>query len=260
MTNTAAYADFQRAAQADPPSIAMVLGSGLGGLADRLSAASIVSFGDIPELAGPTVAGHRGELLLGTWAGRRVLVFAGRLHYYEGHPWPRVLAPVHIAKSLGVRTLLLTNAVGGIRADLTAGSLVALRGHVEWTRPGFWRETPKPSPYAPEMIARLQDAAQAEGFDLSTAVYGQVTGPCYETPAEVRALRHMGVDVVGMSTAREIQEGRDLGLECGAISCVCNQAAGITDGPVAHTDVLEVAARLRQRLTQLVERFLEKSP
>jgi purine-nucleoside phosphorylase len=253
------YADFQRAAQADPPRIAMVLGSGLGGLADRISAASTVSFGDIPELAGPTVAGHRGELLLGTWADRRVLVFAGRLHYYEGHPWSRVLAPVHIARTLGVRTLLLTNAVGGIRADLTAGSLVALRGHVEWTRPGWWRETPKPSPYSPELIARLQDAAMIEGFELPTAVYGQVTGPCYETPAEVRALRQSGVDVVGMSTAREIQEGRDLGLQCAAISCVCNQAAGLTDGPVAHTDVLEVAARLRQRLTQLVERFLRLS-
>ena len=108
----------------------------------------------------------------------------------------------------------------------------------------------------------MQDAARAvDGFEeLPTAVYGQVTGPCYETPAEVRALRHCGVDVVGMSTGREIQEGRDLGLECGAISCVCNQAAGLTDGPVAHADVLDVAAKLREKLTKLVERFLEKSP
>src|SRR5262249_9056459 len=133
------------------------------------------------------------------------------------------------------------------------------RGHVEWTRPGFWREAAKTSPYSPELIARLQAAAAVDGFELPTAVYGQVTGPCYETPAEVRALRSCGGDVVGMSTAREIQEAHDIGLECGAISCVCNQAAGLTDALVAHTDVLDVAAKLREKLTKLVERFLEGS-
>jgi purine-nucleoside phosphorylase len=258
------YADFLDAARRDPPHTAIVLGTGLGGLADILADATIISFADVPQLAGATVAGHRGDLLLGKWSGQRVLVFAGRLHYYEGHSWERVVAPVRIAKEIGVRVFLATNAVGGIRADLTGGTLVALRDHLEWTRPFFWRQPDpgglglaRPSPYSPALIERLQTAARREGFELPTGVYAQVTGPSYETPSEIEALRRCGADVVGMSTAREIQIGVELGLECAAVSCVCNQAAGLSAVPIQHTEVLDVAAQMRERLTRLVQRFLE---
>ena len=248
------------AALRDPPRVALVLGSGLGDLAERLTDAVAVPFGGIPGLAAPTVAGHSGRLLLGGWAGRRVLLFAGRLHFYEGHPWRSVVEPIHLMRRLGAKIVLLTNAVGGIRGDLGPGSLVALRDHFDWTRPNCWKRPgpgEQPSPYSPRLLKVLDQAARGLGFSLPTGVYAQVTGPCYETPAEVRALRIRGADVVGMSTSREIRVACDLGLECAAISCVCNKAAGLADGPIHHAEVLDRAAEMRTRLTELIEAFLD---
>jgi len=193
-----------------------------------------------------------------------VLLFAGRVHFYEGHPWRSVLQPVRIAHQLGVKTLILTNAVGGIRADLGPGSLVAVTDHIECTRP-HWYRLPgpggfgelRPSPYSAGLRDRLRTAASGCGEHLATGVYAQVTGPSYETPAEVRALQACGADVVGMSTAREIQTGHDLGLECAAISCVCNKASGLSDGPIHHGEVLDIAAQMRTRLTAILDAFLE---
>jgi purine-nucleoside phosphorylase len=257
------FTDFLSAARERPPEVALVLGSGLGDLAERVHDALAVPFHEVPELPAPSVHGHRGQLLLGRWANRRVLLFAGRVHFYEGHPWRSVLQPVRIAHQLGVKTLILTNAVGGIRADLGPGSLVAVTDHIECTRPHWHRSAgpgdigaPRPSPYSPLLIERLQAAAMERGENLSTGVYAQVTGPSYETPAEVRALRSCGADVVGMSTAREIQTGHDLGMECAAISCVCNKASGLSDGPIHHGEVLEIAARMRSRLTAILDGFL----
>lgn len=255
------FDDFLKSAHDDPPRFAFVLGSGLGDLAQRLADVRTIPFLDLPDIPAPTVHGHRGELHLGRWIGRRVLVFAGRVHYYEGHPWRSVVQPVHLAQRLGARTLILTNAVGGIRADLGAGSLVVLRDHIECTRPLWWRslDAPRTSPYSPRLNDAMIAAAGRCGQTLTTGVYAQVTGPSYETPAEVRALRACGADVVGMSTAREIQTGHDLGLECAAISCVCNPAAGLSDAPIDHHDVLKVAAVHREQLTSILEAFLAGS-
>src|SRR5262245_46140569 len=131
----AVFAELLAAAQARPPEVALVLGSGLGDLATRLHDVRVVPFHEIPDLPAPSVHGHRGELLLGRWGNRTVLLFAGRVHYYEGHPWRSVLQPVRIARQLGVKTLILTNAVGGIRDDLGPGSLIAISDHIECTRP-----------------------------------------------------------------------------------------------------------------------------
>src|SRR2546422_9228840 len=186
------FADLRDAARRPPPQLAVVLGSGLSVVARRLQQADSVPYKDVPGLAPTTVAGHKGCLTLGNWAGRRVLVFEGRLHYYEGHPWAAVTLPVQIAHQLGARILLLTNAAGGIHAALGPGSFMVVRDNIEWTRPHAWRQ-PGPgalgparsSPYSPRLIALLQQAARGVGLDLLAGVYAQVTGPSYEARAEI---------------------------------------------------------------------------
>jgi purine-nucleoside phosphorylase len=264
MTTPLDFAAFAEAARAAPPEVALVLGSGLGSAA-RLSDACAVPFAEVPGLPAATVAGHKGRLVLGGWAGRRVLVFEGRAHYYEGHAWRDVTAPVRVAALLGARVLLLTNAAGGIRDDLGPGSLMAVCDHVEWTRPYCWREPGpgalgprRPSPYAPRLLGLLDEAAAAAGVALSRGVYAMVTGPCYETPAEIRALWAWGADAVGMSTAREAQAACDAGLECAAVSCVTNRAAGLGTGPLGHEEVLTTAAAQSERLAALLEEFLRR--
>jgi purine-nucleoside phosphorylase len=257
------FAALEAAARAAPPVAALVLGSGMGPVIQRVAVQHRLPFAEIPGLAATGVAGHRGCLTLGDWAGRRVLVFEGRLHFYEGHAWEQVVEPVRVARRLGARVLLLTNAAGGIRDDLGPGSLLAVRDHLEWTRPYCWRHPgpgglggTRPSPYSPELIGRLTEAARALGFDLPGGVYAALTGPCYETPAEIRALRTWGADAVGMSTAREVQQGCDLGLKCAAVSCITNRAAGLSGGPLNHQEVLATAAAQSQRLADLFERVL----
>ena len=155
LLNFAAFADAARAAR---PEVALVLGSGMGPVARRLRGTCAVPFAEVPELPAAAVAGHRGRLTLGEWAGRNVLVFEGRVHFYEGHPWRTVTAPVRAAAFLGVRALLLTNAAGGIRDDLGPGSLMAIRDHIEWTRPYCWRSARLAAP-----VAVLAAAAAAAG-------------------------------------------------------------------------------------------------
>ncbi len=260
---TAAFTELTRLAQAAPPALALVLGSGMGGVAGRLTPLVGVPFAAVPGLGASTVAGHRGCLTLGEWLDRRVLVFEGRLHFYEGHSWDDVVRPVAVAHQLGARHLLLTNAAGGIHDALVPGSLMALRDHIDWTRPYCWREPgpgglgpARPSPYAPALLALLAHAAADQGIELHQGVYGAVTGPCYETPAEIRALRAWGADAVGMSTAREAQAAADLGMACAAVSCITNRAAGLSGTPLNHEEVLATAAAQGDRLTRLVEAFL----
>jgi purine-nucleoside phosphorylase len=259
MSTPLTFTAFAGAARAAPPVATIVLGSGLGSAA-RLSGACAVPFAAVPGLPAATVAGHRGRLSLGEWAGRRVLVFEGRIHFYEGHPWRDVAAPVRAAALLGARVLLLTNAAGGIRDDLGPGSLMAVRDHIDWARPYCWRspDPPRPPPYAPRLLDLLDEAAGAAGVTLRRGVYAIVTGPCYETPAEIRALRAWGADAVGMSTAREAQAACDAGLECAAVSCITNRAAGLSAGPLGHEEVLTTARAHSERLAGLIEEFLRR--
>jgi purine-nucleoside phosphorylase len=211
----------------------------------------------VPGLTATSVVGHHGCLTLGDWAGRRVLLFEGRLHYYEGHPWRTVTLPIETAAYLGARILLLTNAAGGIHDALVPGSLMAIHAHIEWTRPSCWRGLARPTPYSLRLAKSLAQAAHGLDMELHQGTYAAVTGPCYETPAEIRALRAWGADAVGMSTAREIQAGYDRGLECAALSCITNRAAGLSDGPINHKEVLSTAAAQSDRLADLLERFLQ---
>jgi purine-nucleoside phosphorylase len=263
LANPSAFAELADAARTTRPQVAFILGSGMGLVAQRLQDARSVPFIDVPGLAAASVVGHRGCLTLGDWAGRRVLIFEGRLHFYEGHPWRNVVMPVQTAAFLGAKVLCLTNAAGGIHDALAPGSLMAIRDHIEWTRPYCWRlpgpggiGPPRPSPYSPRLLQLLMQAAHHLGMELHPGIYAALTGPCYETPAEIRALKVWGADAVGMSTAREIQAGCDAGMECAALSCITNRAAGLSPAPLHHGEVLTTAAKQSDRLADLLEEFL----
>jgi purine-nucleoside phosphorylase len=257
------FAQLTQVAQALRPCLALVLGSGAGNVARRLQRPMTVPFREAPGLAATTVAGHSGCLMLGDWLDRRVLIFEGRLHYYEGHSWRDVTTPIHIASFLGAPAILFTNAAGGIRDTLSPGGLMAICDHFEWNRPYAWRHpgvggvgSDRRSPYSTALLNKLDAAALRLGVDLFHGVYAAVTGPCYETPAEIRALKTCGADAVGMSTTREVQAAHDLGMECAAVSCITNRAAGLTSAPINHDEVLTAASARSESLADLLEEVL----
>lgn len=254
-----AFAEFRAAVEAAKPRVALVLGSGMAPVNALIAPTAAVGFADIPGMVAPTVAGHTGQLVLGTLSNKPVLAYTGRLHFYEGNPWARVVRPVEVAAELGVKKLVLTNAAGGIAGRLAPGSLMALTDHIEWNCDRCWRERgpdERPSPYSPYERAALRKAAVSSGVELHEGIYLSVTGPCYETPAEVRAMRLVGADAVGMSTTREALRGAALGLEVVAISCVANRAAGLSGAPLTHTEVLEVVADASGRLAKLLAAYV----
>ncbi|HLN31929.1 MAG TPA: purine-nucleoside phosphorylase [Gemmataceae bacterium] len=265
MNDVLTFKDLTSAAKILQPAVAIVLGSGMGALAERRHTLCRLPFSELPGLSATSVVGHKGCLTIEDWSGKHVIFFGGRLHGYEGHPWRTVVGPVDLAHSLGVRVLLLANAAGGIHPGLHKGSLMAVRDHIEWTRPYCWRLPgpgglggPRPTPYSARLLQVLEQAASAQALELHNGIYAAVTGPCYETPAEIRALTRWGADAVGMSTAREAQRAYDLGIECAAVSCITNRAAGLDGEHIHHEKVLAAAAAQGERLTKLVEGFLAK--
>jgi purine-nucleoside phosphorylase len=204
----------------------------------------------------PTVQGHKGRLAVGDWAGTPALVFFGRLHFYEGHPWDVVTGTVRVLADLGAKILVLTNAAGGIHPSLGPGSLMAIRDHIGLLSRDAWRElaagTRPPSPYSPRLVRVMQEHETAAGRGLLAGVYAALTGPSYETPAEIRALRACGADAVGMSTAKEAEAAAALGLEVAGVSVVTNQAAGLGDRPLDHHEVLANANLAAERLGALL--------
>jgi purine-nucleoside phosphorylase len=259
------FPTLHRACQDRHPFAVLVLGSGLGDVGQRLVHPVSAGYAEIPGLPASSVAGHKGRLTLGDWNGIPVLLCEGRLHYYEGHPWSVVTRLMHVAADLGVRLALLTNAAGGIRVDLQPGSLMAIRDHLCWLEPNPWRlpgpGSPvgeRPSLYDPDLLLAVQEAGRSAGVDLATGVYAALTGPNYETPAEIRALRVWGADAVGMSTAREVEAGVVRGLRCAAISCITNKAAGLSGSPLNHEEVLITARAQADRLEHLLGAFLAR--
>ncbi len=258
-----AYSDFQRLSRERPPIAALVLGSGLNRATEAWNRIASLRFEEIPGLAPTSVSGHRGELGLFDFRGERVLVFHGRLHFYEGHSWETVEQPVRIARELGACTLLLTNASGGIRPRQEPGTLMAIRDQIAANRPNWWRlpglggaAPPSPSPYSPRLLGLLQSAAGDIGLNLHEGAYAAVTGPCYETPAEIRALRSIGADAVGMSTVHEANVALSLGMEVAGVSCIANWAAGLSPTPLSHAEVLAMVTSASGKMTQLLNAFL----
>ena len=246
----------------DVPTIAVVLGSGLGGLVDRLEGRVVLPYLSIPHVASPTVSGHAGNVVLGRLGSARLIALQGRSHHYEGHDLEAVTFPVRVLQRLGVRTLILTASVGGIRAGLGPGDLVAVADHLNLigSNPLRGRNDDRLGPRFPDMTEvysrRLRGVAAEEaarlGIPLTEGVYACMPGPSYETPAEVRMLRTLGADVVGMSTAPEAIVARHAGMEVLAFALVANAAAGLGDAPISHAEVLEAGKLAGDKLTDLI--------
>jgi purine-nucleoside phosphorylase len=252
----------------DESPVAIVLGSGLGGISGVLEQSRSVSYETIPGFPPATVPGHAGWLHCGTVEGRTVLILAGRPHLYEGHPPAAMGQMIRVLAELGVRRMLLTNAAGGIATGLTAGSIAVVVDHINlpWSNPQTGpvvgrdsRFTDMAQPYDRVMIAALQAAAREEGINLAEAVYAGVTGPSYETAAEIRMLRRLGADVVGMSTVTEVIAARSQGIRCAAISCVTNRAAGLDAESLSHAAVLAAAGKMEAQVKALIAAWLRRT-
>ncbi|NMC71883.1 MAG: purine-nucleoside phosphorylase [Myxococcales bacterium] len=248
------------------PEVAVVLGSGLGPVADAVRDPVAVPFTDLPCLPAPTVPGHAGRVLLGRLAERDAVVFQGRVHLYEGHPHAQVIVPVVLARRLGARLLIVTNAAGSVRPDLRPGSFVLLTDHIDLAEadptgahdglldgPKF---TPLNACYAPAWRARARAAAARLGLAVREGVYAMMRGPAYETPAEIRMLRLLGADVVGMSTVPEVIAARNLGLDVLGITTVTNLAAGVEGATPSHEEVAQIARDAGPQLARWLEATL----
>lgn len=247
------------------PIAGIILGSGLGGLAERITNAVAVPFADVPGFPTATVVGHAGRLISGLLGGRPVVALAGRFHMYEGHDAAVAGFSVRVLHALGVPVLFVSNAAGGIRRTFRAGDLMLIRDHINlmFRNPltggaehGDERFPDMSAPYDAELANRLRAAAAALGISLQEGVYGGLLGPSYETPAEVRMLATLGADAVGMSTVPEVIVARAIGMRVAGISCVTNLASGISPHPLSHAEVLETTTRVAEQFESLVERFV----
>ena len=256
-----------RLALGGPPAAAIVLGSGLGGLAERIEGARRVPFREVPGFPPATVHGHAGMLIAGTLGGRPVLAMAGRFHLYEGHPARLAGYPARLLHALGARTLFVSNAAGGVNRTFQAGDLMVIADHLNlmWRNPlegplepGDVRFPDMSDPYDRELRALLHAAGRVIGVPLRDGVYAGLLGPAYETPAEVRMLERLGADAVGMSTVPETIVARALGVRVAGVSCITNLACGLSMHPLSPEEVLETTARVARDFERLVEEFVRR--
>lgn len=250
------------------PVTALVLGSGLGDFAARLEDPIRLPYRDIPGFAEPGVPGHAGELVVGSLSGRAVLCQSGRFHAYEGHSAATVALPVRLFAALGVDTLLLTNAAGGIRRNFRPGTLMLLADQVNlsFRNPligrildGEARFPDMSAPYDPELRGIAHRVARRRGIALEDGVYAGVMGPSYETPAEIRMLERLGADAVGMSTVLEVVAARARGVRCLGISIITNFASGIGTTRLSHDEVMAAASAAGEALARVLEGVVEAS-
>lgn len=251
-----------------PPTVALVLGSGLGDYADTLEGAVAVDYADIPGFHASTVSGHAGRLVFGERAGVRIAAMQGRIHAYEGHDAATVVFPLRTLWRLGARTLVVTNAAGGANPGFVPGDLMCITDHLNLTgtSPLVGENDERFGPRFPDMseaysrrLAAMARAASADaGFVLRSGVYAGMLGPAYETPAEVRMVQRLGGDAVGMSTVLEVIAARHLKMEVLGLSCITNFGAGLSDAPLDHAEVKEVASRVRSRFVALLDGVFAK--
>jgi purine-nucleoside phosphorylase len=263
-----AAAEAVRARIGDVPSIAIVLGSGLGDFAGALGSAVSMAYGDLPHWPVSNVAGHEGRLVVGTSRGVRIAALAGRSHLYEGHDSQTVTFAVRALGVLGVKTLILTNAAGGVNTGFAQGALMVMDDHINLTghNPLVGVNDDRFGPRFPDMsgvysarLCRMADeAARAIDLRLAHGVYAALLGPSYETPAEIRYLRTIGADAVGMSTVPEAIAARHMGIEVLGLSCITNMAAGVLPQPLDHAEVMETARRVRGQFIALLEGIIDR--
>lgn len=247
------------------PEIALILGSGLGALADEVENPTVISTEDVPGYPRSTVPGHAGRLVFGEMEGRRVLFVQGRIHMYEGHPAEVLGMPVRLAHALGAERLLVTNAAGGINPEWKPGTLMLISDHINHAsaspltghvREGEVRFPDMTFAYHPEWRVQTREIAAKLGIDLKDGVYLWTRGPSYETPAEIRFFQMIGADAVGMSTVPEVIQAAALGMPVLGISAITNLAAGLSDEKLDHEDVLAVGRQVRDRFTALVRAII----
>jgi purine-nucleoside phosphorylase len=261
-------AEFIRKRIKVQPKIALVLGSGLGGFVDALDESTVIPYAQIPHFPATSAVGHAGNLVLGNITGVPVAAMQGRVHYYEGHSLQRVTFPMRVFCRMGIKAALLTNAAGGIGSQLIQGCLVVLKDHIN-----LIGGNPLIGPNDERFGERFFDMTEAydktfrqmaldEGrqhkIDIFEGVYAAVAGPSYETPAEIRYLRTIGADTVGMSTVPEVIVARHCGIRVLAISCVTNVAAGISDKPINHAEVLETGERVKGQFIALLKTLVPR--
>lgn len=248
--------------------IGVILGSGLGDYAETLEDAVKLPYSEIPGFPRSTVAGHAGMWCCGTLYGKRVVMMQGRFHYYEGYSMKDVTLPVRVMQKIGVKTLVVTNAAGGVNLGYHPGELMVIGDMFSMTAQNpligpnldaFGPRFPDMScAFDKELRALAHECANEQGFALREGVYAQMTGPTYETPAEIRMLRTLGADAVGMSTVPEVIVARHGGMRVLGISCITNMAAGILDQPLNHAEVTETANRVKGQFRNLLDRIIEK--
>jgi purine-nucleoside phosphorylase len=263
----AAAETIHEALGARRPNVAVVLGSGLGFFTERIQDAVTIPYREIPGFPEPTVIGHGGALVAGRLGGKEVIAQSGRFHLYEGHEAAITALPARTFAALGVDTLLLTNAAGGIKRTFAQGTVMLIADHVNLTfrnpligqlLPGEERFPDMSDPYDPALRALAREVARDGHIALNEGIYVQVLGPSYETPAEIRMLERLGADAVGMSTVVEVIAARARGLRCLAFSVVTNAAAGISPKKLDHAEVMETAGRVTAELGALIEGVIRR--
>jgi purine-nucleoside phosphorylase len=250
------------------PDVAIVLGSGLGDFAKTLENPVSIPYAELPHWPASKIVGHEGRLAIGTLAGRRVAALSGRVHYYEGHDLRTVTFATRVMGRLGIKTLIVTNAAGGINVKLTPGMLMIMDDHINLlgsnplvgaNEDRFGVRFPDMSEvYSKRLRALAAEVAEAQGVAIGRGVYVAVHGPSYETPAEIRFLRTIGADAVGMSTVPEAIAARHMGMDVLGLSCITNAAAGVLPQPLNHDEVMEVARRVRGAFARLLEGIIAR--
>ena len=268
------YDQAQRAAEQirsrtkTKPSIAVVLGSGLGAFADELTESTAIAYSEIPGFAKATVEGHAGKMVVGKAGEVPIAAMQGRFHFYEGYALDDVTFPVRVLRLLGVETLILTNAAGSLNTEFTPGSLMVISDHINLMGanpligPNDDRFGPRfpdlTSTYDPDLQNLVIEEAKAIDIEMRRGVYAALTGPSYETPAEIHMVRTLGADAVGMSTVPEAIVARQMEMRLIGISCITNLAAGVSNRPIDHSQVMEIGKRVRAQFTELLRRVIAR--
>lgn len=265
-TRITAAADYIRSRVALRPTIGLVLGSGLGDFADTLEDAVRIPYSEIPNFPVPTVPGHSGALVFGKKCGRSVVVLQGRIHYYEGLSQQEITLPIRVLAALGVKTVVLTNACGGVNLNFRPGDLMLISDHINFSGANpligpnldaFGPRFPDMSDlYTASLRAAIKEKAAAAGIALQEGVYAMYSGPNYETPAEIRMFRILGADTVGMSTVPEALVAGQCGMQVVGVSCITNMAAGVLPRKLSHAEVIATADRVHDVFQKLIDLIL----
>jgi purine-nucleoside phosphorylase len=263
-----AAAAIRKRAATQQPKVGIILGSGLGGLSKSIADAVRIPFADIPGFPNVTIAGHEGAVIVGSLGGREVVALSGRFHMYEGHPAALAAFPVRVFHALGALELFVSNAAGGISPRLAVGDLMLISDHLNLmganplvgeAQEGEIRFPDMTDAYNPGLRWVLRTTAEKLGIPLREGIYAGLLGPSYETPSEVKMLRLLGADAVGMSTVPEVIVARALGMRVAGVSCITNAAAGVTGSALSHAEVLETTNRVSASFESLVTEFLARS-